>query len=638
MPLRRLPGRVRATALTAVISCLVALVGAFAVAPAAQAAVVSGPITGLAGKCLDDSGAGTADGNQIILWHCTGADNQTWTLPGDGTIRTLGKCLDATAGGTAAGTYADLYTCNGQGRQQWAVRGTTLVNPVSGLCLDAFGGSSTDGTRIDLWTCGSGQANQQWTVPAAGSTSSDNLLVDPGAESVAICSPNGLDGMTVPGWTITSGMPNLVCYGASGYPDASTPGPTGRGTAFFAGGATGNSGLSQGVDVSAAAQSIDTGTVGYNLSGWLGGYAAQNDRVGLNATFLNAAGATLSTAQIAPVTSTDRGLSTALLQRTATGTVPAGTRSIKVDLAFTWTAGNTTDGYADNLSLTLTTAVPTPVLTAPVNSVPGYDHVFLVYMENENYENIIGNTSQAPYINSLLPQATSLTKAFATTHPSDPNYVALAGGGLYGLTDNSVSTTTINAPHLGNSVEQAGKTWKEYLDGANGNCDTSSHGYYAPDDAPFYYFQNMKSNAAYCQAHMQPLTQMTADLRSTATTPNFAWFAADDCNDMEACGTTAGDNWLKQTLPTILNSPAWTTQRSLLILTWDEGATKAYGPGYPNRIPTLLLGSQNTVKTGYQSSQRTDQYGLLRTIDGALGLNPLTNNDRYAATVNDAWQ
>jgi len=43
------------------------------------------------------------------------------------------------------------------------------------------------------------------------------------------------------------------------------------------------------------------------------------------------------------------------------------------------------------------------------------------------------------------------------------------------------------------------------------------------------------------------------------------------------------------------------------------------------------------VKAGYQSSQRTDQYGLLRMVDKALGLAPLTNNDAYAATVNDAW-
>ena len=90
-------------------------------------------------------------------------------------------------------------------------------------------------------------------------------------------------------------------------------------------------------------------------------------------------------------------------------------------------------------------------------------------------------------------------------------------------------------------------------------------------------------------------------------------------------------------LPTIFTSPAWTQQKSLLILTWDEGATKAYGPNYPNRVPTLLLGSPGTVNTNYSSSQRTDQYGLLRTVDKALGLTPLTNNDAYAATVNDVW-
>lgn len=57
-------------------------------------------------------------------------------------------------------------------------------------------------------------------------SASGNLLTDPDAESVAICSTTGEDGMTVPGWTITKGEPNMVCYGApGGYPTSSTPGP-----------------------------------------------------------------------------------------------------------------------------------------------------------------------------------------------------------------------------------------------------------------------------------------------------------------------------------------------------------------------------------------------------------------------------
>jgi hypothetical protein len=476
------------------------------------------------------------------------------------------------------------------------------------------------------------------TAPAAASPAavSGNLLVDAGAESIAQCSSNGLDGMTVPGWTIVSGEPNGVCYGASGYPNSSTPGSPTRGAQFFAGGATGNSTLSQRVDVSAAASAIDAGGVPVTLSGWLGGYSSQNDRVGVTASYLNAAGTSLGSAAIGPVTNTNRGNTTEFLQKTATGTLPAGTRSVRVDMAFTYTSGSTTDGYADDLSLTVGASVPTPALTAPASTIPGFDHVFLIYMENEDPANIIG-ASAAPYINSLLPSATSLTQSYATTHPSDPNYVALAAGGLYGLHDNSVSTTTINAPHIGNSVENAGKTWKAYAEDENGNCDYTSHGYYYPDDVPFTYFANMKNNPAYCQAHDQPLTQMTTDLAAASTTPNFVWFEANDCNDMEACGVATGDTWLKNHLPTIFNSPAWTQQKSLLILTWDEGATKSYGPSYPNRVPTLLIGSRGTVKAGYSSSQRTDQYGLARTVDQALGLAPLTNNDRYAATVNDAW-
>ncbi|GHE10404.1 alkaline phosphatase family protein [Streptomyces alanosinicus] len=474
---------------------------------------------------------------------------------------------------------------------------------------------------------------------SGASTTTDNLLVDPGGEDAAICSPTGLDGMTVPGWTTTSGEPNTVCYGAAGgYPTASTPGSPTRGKGFFDGGATGDSGLEQTVDVSSSGTAIDTRTVGWNLSGWLGGYASQNDRVALTSTFLDANGAALGSSTLGPVTDTDRHNTTELLRRTGTGTVPAGTRSIRVSLAFTYTAGDVADGYADDLSLTLTTPVTQPVLTPPPSRVPGYDHVFVVYMENENYENIIGNTAEAPYINSLASANSVLTQSYATTHPSDPNYVALAAGGLYGLTDNTITTTTIDAPHLGNSVEAAGKTWKSYVENMNGDCDTTSHGNYSPDDTPFYYFKDMKTDAARCAAHWQPLTQMTQDLNTTATTPDFVWFAADGCDDMEDCGITAGDTWLKNTLPTIFNSPAWTQQRSLLILTWDEAATKAYGPNYPNRVPTVLIGSQGSVATGYHSDQRTDQYGLLRTVDRALGLTPLTNNDRYAATVNDVWR
>ncbi len=90
------------------------------------------------------------------------------------------------------------------------------------------------------------------------------------------------------------------------------------------------------------------------LSGFLGGFATQNDRATLTATFKDGGGGTLAIASIGPVTNVDRGNVTGLLFRTTSGSVPAGTRTVDLLLTLTRAAGFSNDGYADNLSLVLT--------------------------------------------------------------------------------------------------------------------------------------------------------------------------------------------------------------------------------------------------------------------------------------------
>ena len=88
----------------------------------------------------------------------------SWSRPGDGTIRALGKCLDVNGGGTANGTVVQLWDCNGSAAQQWAVSGAQdIVNPQANKCLDTIGGSSADGTRTHIWDC-LGVASQKWAV------------------------------------------------------------------------------------------------------------------------------------------------------------------------------------------------------------------------------------------------------------------------------------------------------------------------------------------------------------------------------------------------------------------------------------------------------------------------------------------
>jgi len=123
-----------------------------------------GPITGVSGKCVDVSGAGSADGTKIQLWTCHGGTNQQWTVSGS-TLRALNKCMGIAGGGTGNGGLVQLSTCNGSGGQNWTAGANgSLVNPQSGRCLDANGGSSADGTQLIIWSCHGG-ANQRWTLP-----------------------------------------------------------------------------------------------------------------------------------------------------------------------------------------------------------------------------------------------------------------------------------------------------------------------------------------------------------------------------------------------------------------------------------------------------------------------------------------
>lgn len=78
---------------------------------------------------------------------------------------------------------------------------------------------------------------------------------------------------------------------------------------------------------------------------------------------------------------------------------------------------------------------------------------------------------------------------------------------------------------------------------------------------------------------------MGGDGAPTATTPNYAWIAAAENHNMEGpvniefilslltnhqCNIEAGDRFLADTLPTMLNSPAFQTQRSVIFIPWDE--------------------------------------------------------------------
>ncbi|MFC5821027.1 family 20 glycosylhydrolase [Nonomuraea harbinensis] len=120
--------------------------------------VSTGAIRGAAsGRCADITGGNTADGTRVILWDCHDGAHQSWSRPGDGTVRALGKCLDA------ASDVAAIRACDGSTTQQWTYDTATQSLRSSGKCLDAYGGATANDTALIMWSCHGG-ANQRWTL------------------------------------------------------------------------------------------------------------------------------------------------------------------------------------------------------------------------------------------------------------------------------------------------------------------------------------------------------------------------------------------------------------------------------------------------------------------------------------------
>ena len=79
-----------------------------------------------------------------------------------------------------------------------------------------------------------------------------------------------------------------------------------------------------------------------------------------------------------------------------------------------------------------------------------------------------------------------------------------------------------------------------------------------------------------------PYDQLDQDLQSASALPDYSFISPDMCNDTHDCPISTGDDWLSREVPKILGSPAFTTQNSLLVVTWDEGSKE------DNRVATVL--------------------------------------------------
>jgi hypothetical protein len=272
----------------------------------------------------------------------------------------------------------------------------------------------------------------------------------------------------------------------------------------------------------------------------------------------------------------------------------------------------------------LDTRSPLSPAAAPIDPtapVPAFKHIFVIVLENKEYEQVIGS-QRAPYMNSLARQYGLARHFYGTRHPSLPNYIAMIGGDTFGI-DSNCTDCTVAQPNLVDQFESAGKSWKAYMEAMPEPCFVGDSGkLYRQKHNPFIYFDTIRSNSARCNK-IVPFTQFASDLQANAL-PNFVWITPDMCNGAHDCSIRSADNWLKQWVPAILESPAWKDGGALFI-TFDEGDSDVgcCGNAAGGRIATLVISPFG--RPAFASDVPYTHYSLLRTIESAWDL-PLLGN------------
>jgi phosphatidylinositol-3-phosphatase len=250
-------------------------------------------------------------------------------------------------------------------------------------------------------------------------------------------------------------------------------------------------------------------------------------------------------------------------------------------------------------------------------------------MENHAYSQV-WNTVGTPYTTSLVAAGALAENYHALAHPSLPNYLDLYAGSNYGITDdcNPSSTCSSNAVSLADNLEASGHTWKGYFESMDSPCRlTDGNGYIAHHD-PFIYFDDIRTNTARCDAHVVNFGELSGDLATPATTPNYALVVPNNCDNTHDCSIDTGDAWLAVHIPAILQSPSCTVDSCLVALTWDEDDGSS-----GNHVLTVFAGS--AARSGVTSSVAYTHFSLLRTIEEAFGLPTQTANDADAQPMTD---
>ena len=226
-------------------------------------------------------------------------------------------------------------------------------------------------------------------------------------------------------------------------------------------------------------------------------------------------------------------------------------------------------------SSTDATVAPSPTssaaVVAPATPASGVTKVLTIVLENHGTAAV---RAGMPGLMALADTYGQTSHYRAMTHPSLPNYLALAGGSTFGVTDDAPPAAhAVPGASVFDLAITAGRTAKTYAEGMPAACAVTSKGRYAVKHNPWAYFADAASRTA-CAADDVPLGNLAsgalADDVAGGTLPEVGLVVPDLCNDAHDCPLSTADRWVNGWMTAVLKGPDWLAGRLAVVVTFDE--------------------------------------------------------------------
>lgn len=234
--------------------------------------------------------------------------------------------------------------------------------------------------------------------------------------------------------------------------------------------------------------------------------------------------------------------------------------------------------------------------------------------------------SGMPYLMSLGKKYGYTANVHAVGDPSEPNYLAIAGGSTFGVTNDSYPSK--NSGKVGSATSvfdqaiAAGKKAGVYAQSMPSDCYLTNSSPYAVKHNPWAFFASSVSRS-HCRSHDISTSGLLTAAQNNAL-PNVGMVVPNLTYDAHDGTLAQADGYLKKIMPSMLSSSDFTSGRLAVVITFD-GASGGHESAAVLSVVCDVHLSGKVVTTSL------NHYGLSRWLSETVGAPPL----KHAATATD---